>query len=318
MAKGKRRRAPNDGGSIDQRPSGRWRLRVRVDDRQVAYGTYETEDEAVRAQARWRVTHLLPADDPQLTPEVPISVLVDGVRCDEWFVRWQEAKSARRSKVRVGGARGGSESTRARDRAQWSKWWSPAIGDRLPQTLTMEDIAGVLRTMESVGRAPNTIRTHWLMIRAMFNWLVAEGILTVSPVKGLHVTVDPAQDRVREIVVPDFRFLDVLTSRLPTAEDRSPAHGRGPVDLRAVARDRWTPVGGGRHPHRGRGSGRQPGVDPPAGCRGGGPTRAQRGAEGWPLEGGHRGAAVGWAAEGAPRQPAVRRRGRGPDHGGTR
>jgi integrase len=220
MAKGKRRRAPNDGGSIDQRPSGRWRLRVRVDDRQVAYGTYETEDEALRAQARWRVTHLLPADDPQLTPEVPISVLVDGVRCDEWFVRWQEAKSARRSKVRVGGARGGSESTRARDRAQWSKWWSPAIGDRLPQTLTMEDIAGVLRTMESVGRAPNTIRTHWLMIRAMFNWLVAEGILPVSPVKGLHVTVDPAQDRVREIVVPDFRFLDVLTSRLPTAEDR--------------------------------------------------------------------------------------------------
>jgi len=58
------------------------------------------------------------------------------------------------------------------------------------------------------------------MIRAMFNWLVAEGILPVSPVKGLHVTVDPAQDRVREIVVPDFRFLDVLTSRLPTAEDR--------------------------------------------------------------------------------------------------
>lgn len=51
MAKGKRRRAPNDGGSIDRRSSGRWRLRVRIDDRQVAYGTFETEDEAVRAQA---------------------------------------------------------------------------------------------------------------------------------------------------------------------------------------------------------------------------------------------------------------------------
>jgi hypothetical protein len=80
MAKGKRRRAPNDGGSIDQRPSGRWRLRVRIDDRQVAYGTFETEDEAVRAQARWRVTHLLPADDPELNPEVPVSVLVGGPR----------------------------------------------------------------------------------------------------------------------------------------------------------------------------------------------------------------------------------------------
>jgi len=220
MAKGKRRRAPNDGGSIDQRPSGRWRLRVRIDDRQVAYGTFETEDEAVRAQARWRVTHLLLADDPELNPEVPVSVLVGGVRCDEWFVRWQAAKEARRSKVRVGAGRGGSESTSARDRAQWRKWWSPAIGDRLPHTLSMEDIAGVLRTMESDGKAPNTIRTHWLMIRAMFNWLVSEGTLAVSPVKGLHVNVDPAQDRVREIVVPDFRFLDVLTSRLPSAEDR--------------------------------------------------------------------------------------------------
>ena len=52
MAQWRRRRAPNDGGSIDQRVSGRWRLRVRIDDRQVTYGTYETEEEAVRAQAR--------------------------------------------------------------------------------------------------------------------------------------------------------------------------------------------------------------------------------------------------------------------------
>jgi len=220
MAKRKRRRAPNDGGSIDQRPSGRWRLRVRIDDQQVAYGTYETEDEAVRAQARWRVTHLLPDDDPELITEVPTSVMVGGVRCDEWFERWQHAKAARRSMVRVGAGRGGSESTCARDRAQWHPWWSPTIGDRLPQTLTTEDIADVLRSMELAGRAPNTMRTHWLMIRALFNWLVSEGVLAGSPVTGLRLTVDPANDRVREIVVPDFRFLDILTDRLRTPEDR--------------------------------------------------------------------------------------------------
>ncbi len=39
IAKRKRRRAPNDGGSIDQRPSGRWRLRVRLNDRQAVYST---------------------------------------------------------------------------------------------------------------------------------------------------------------------------------------------------------------------------------------------------------------------------------------
>lgn len=220
MAKRKRRRAPNDGGSIDQRPGGRWRLRVRIDDRQVSYGTYETEDEAVRAQARWRVTHLLPADDPELVPELPTSVMVGGVCCDEWFVRWQEAKAARRSMVRVGSGRGGSESTGARDRAQWRPWWSPAIGDRLPQMLATEDIAGVLRSMEVAGRAPNTMRTHWLMVRALFNWLVSERVLAESPVAGLRLTVDPAHDRVREIVVPDFKFLDVLTDCLPTPQDR--------------------------------------------------------------------------------------------------
>jgi integrase len=220
MANRQRRRAPNDGGTIDQRPSGRWRLRVRIDDRQVAYGTYETEDEAVRAQARWRVTHLLPADDPELIPAVPDSVMVGGVRCDEWFERWQQAKAARSPMVRLGPRRGGAESTSARDWAQWRPWWSPAIGDRLPHTLDPEDIADVLRKMELAGRAPNTIRTHWLMIGALFNWLVSEGVLGDSPVAGLHLTVDPAHDRVREIVVPDFRFLDVLTDRLPTPEDR--------------------------------------------------------------------------------------------------
>src|SRR5438270_3136818 len=76
MAKQRRPRAPNDGGSIDQRPSGRWRLRVRPDGWQVTYGLYETEGEALQAQARWRLTHLLSCDDPDLNVEVPASVAV--------------------------------------------------------------------------------------------------------------------------------------------------------------------------------------------------------------------------------------------------
>ncbi|HEX4217594.1 MAG TPA: hypothetical protein VHZ02_04450, partial [Acidimicrobiales bacterium] len=123
MTKRKRRRAPNDGGAIDQRASGRWRLRVRIDGRQITYGTFETEDGAVRAQARWRFTHLLPADDPELAPELPpdaeANMAVGGIRCDEWFERWQLAKAGRRSMVRVGSGRGGAASTAARDRAQW-------------------------------------------------------------------------------------------------------------------------------------------------------------------------------------------------------
>ena len=133
---------------------------------------------------------------------------VGGVRCDEWFERWQLAKrSGGRWSVWIGPGRCRIHS--ARDRAQWRPWWSPAIGETLPHALTTADIAGVLRAMEDSGRAPNTIRTHWLMVRAMFNWLVAEGVLAKSPVAGLHLNVDPAQDRIREIVVPDFRFLDV-------------------------------------------------------------------------------------------------------------
>ena len=46
VARKKRQRGLNDGGGIDQRPSGRWRLRVSLEGRQVTYGTYETEDEA--------------------------------------------------------------------------------------------------------------------------------------------------------------------------------------------------------------------------------------------------------------------------------
>jgi integrase len=34
------------------------------------------------------------------------------------------------------------------------------------------------------------------------------------------ISVDPADDRVREIVVPDFRFLDLLAQQLRDPEDR--------------------------------------------------------------------------------------------------
>lgn len=220
MAKRKRLRAPNDGGSIDQLPSGRWRLRVRLEGRQVTYGLFESEEEAFQAQARWRLVHLLPADDPQLSPEDVTNVAVAGVRCSEWFERWQKAKSERRSVVRVGRGRGGAESTAARDRAQWASWWASPIGDRLPQVVTRADLATVLREMEAAGRAPNTVRTQWVMVRAFFNWLVELGVLPSSPTDGVVLAVDAAADRVRRIVVPDFRFLDVLAGRLGDPEDR--------------------------------------------------------------------------------------------------
>jgi hypothetical protein len=44
------------------------------------------------------------------------------------------------------------------------------------------------------------------MIRAFLNWLADTGVLPDSPADGLVLAVDPAGDRVREIVVPDFRF----------------------------------------------------------------------------------------------------------------
>jgi integrase len=220
MSRRKRRRGPNDGGTIDQRPGGRWRVRVRVDGRQVAYGTYETEGEAFTAQARWWLTGLLPADDPELVLEQPTSVAVGGVRCDEWFERWQQMKSGRRSLVRVGKKRGGAPSTTARDWAQWNCWWSTVIGHRLPHTVNEQDVTDVLRAMESMGRAPNTVRTHWVMIRAFFNWMVSEKVLPESPLGEVTIDVHPAHDRVREIIVPDFRFLDLLGRRLGNGEDR--------------------------------------------------------------------------------------------------
>ncbi len=135
MAKSRWRRAPNRGGRIDRLPSGRWRLRVRADGRQLSYGVYESEEDAYQAQARWRLTHLLPEDDPELLGDASTNVAVGGVRCGEWFERWQVAKLELRSLVRLGNGRGGAATTAARDRAQWLKWWSPSIGDELPQTV---------------------------------------------------------------------------------------------------------------------------------------------------------------------------------------
>ena len=171
------------------------------------------------AQARWRLTHLLPADDPQQAVELPASVAVGGVRCDEWFERWQEAKRARRSIVRVNNRRGGAESTAARDRAYWWKWWSPAIGSMLPHMVTQRDITAVIDAMEKAGRAPLTMKTHWSVIKAFFGWLFEEDVLTVSPIAKASVSADAVLDRVRDIVVPDFRFIDMLSSRL-TGQDR--------------------------------------------------------------------------------------------------
>src|ERR1700728_5470233 len=80
MAKRRRSRAIQGAGTITQLPSGRWRLRVTIDGRQATYGTYLTEDLAADAQARWCLTHLLPADDPEQAVEAPASVAVGGVR----------------------------------------------------------------------------------------------------------------------------------------------------------------------------------------------------------------------------------------------
>jgi hypothetical protein len=172
------------------------------------------------AQARWRLTHLLPADDPEQAVELPASVAVGGVRGDEWFERWQEAKRARRSLVRVNKKRGGAESTAARDRAYWSKWWSPALGSMLPHMVTQRDITAVIDAMEKAGRAPLTMKTHWSVIKAFFGWLFEEDVLTASPIAKASVSADAVLDRVRDIVVPDFRFIDMLSDRLGAGQDR--------------------------------------------------------------------------------------------------
>ena len=44
-------------------------------------------------------------------------------------------------------------------------------------------------------------------------------MLTASPIAKVSVGVDPVEDRVREIVVPDFAFIEMLSNRL-RGEDR--------------------------------------------------------------------------------------------------
>jgi integrase len=216
-----RKRSIRGAGTIDHLRSGRWRLRVPIGGGgKATYGIFPTEELAAQAQARWRLTHLLPDDDQEQVVEVPASVAVGGIRCDEWFERWQEAKRARRSMVRVNKKRGGAESTAARDRAYWSKWWAPFLGPQLPHVVSLKDVTGVIDEMERAGLAPLTISTHWGVIKAFFGWLTEEGVLTVSPMAKASLSVDPAQDRVREIVVPDFRYIDMLSTRLGTGQDR--------------------------------------------------------------------------------------------------
>jgi integrase len=193
---------------------------VTVEGRQVDYGFYPTEDQAADAQARWRLTHLLPEDDPREVAARPATVAVGGIRCAEWFERWQEAKKARRSLVRVNKKRGGAESTAARDRAYWSKWWAPPLGSMLPHMVTQRDITAVIDAMEQAGLAPLTIKTHWSVIKAFFEWLLDEDVLMVNPIAKASVSADAVHDRVREIVVPDFRFIDMLSSRLGWGQDR--------------------------------------------------------------------------------------------------
>jgi integrase len=71
-----------------------------------------------------------------------------------------------------------------------------------------------------VPLAPLTIKSHWSVIKAFFGWLFEEDVLTVSPIAKASVSADAVQDRVREVVVPDFRFIDMLSSALGTGQDR--------------------------------------------------------------------------------------------------
>jgi site-specific recombinase XerD len=101
--------------------------------------------------------------------------------------------------VRVNNKRGGAESTAARHRAYWSKWWAPALGAKLPHMVTQRDIIAVVEAMEQAGRAPLTIKTHWSVIREFFGWLFEENVLTVSPIVKASVPADAVLDRVRDI-----------------------------------------------------------------------------------------------------------------------
>jgi integrase len=90
----------------------------------------------------------------------------------------------------------------------------------LPHMVAQHDITAVIDAMEVAGLAPLTIKTHWSIVKAFFGWLAEESVLTVSPIAKASVSADAVLDRVRDIVVPDFRFIEMLSSRLGTGQDR--------------------------------------------------------------------------------------------------
>jgi hypothetical protein len=67
----------------------------------------------------------------------------------------------------------------------------------------------VVDAMEKAGRAPLAMKTHWSVIKAFFGWLLEEDVLIVNPIAKASLSADAVLDRVREIVVPDFRFIDM-------------------------------------------------------------------------------------------------------------
>jgi len=103
--------------------------------------------------------------------------------------------------------------------------------------VTQRDITAVIDAMEQAGRAPLTIKTHWSALKPFFGWLVEEDVLTVSPIARASVSADAVLHRVRDIVVPDFRFIDMLSDGLGVGQDR--------LILRAPVGDRGSVRGGG-------------------------------------------------------------------------
>ncbi|MGA2307114.1 MAG: hypothetical protein ABSH29_23425, partial [Acidimicrobiales bacterium] len=107
--------------------------------------------------------------------------------------------------------------------------------------VTQRDIIAVIEAMEEAKLAPLTIKTHWSVIKAFFGWLFEEDVLTVSPIAKASVSADAVLDRVREIVVPDFRFIaqkseqEVLTAN-PSSPSLLYAHL-----LETIARRRTEP-----------------------------------------------------------------------------
>ena len=155
--------------------------RVSLDGGQVTYGLFETEEEAYRGQGRWRLTHLLPCDDPDLKVDIPASVPVGGVRYDDWFERWQRAKDQRRSMVHVGAGAG--------PRRQLLGIGLSGLPGGRPRSAVEPSYRHWRRRRRRLaldgGGAPsaqNTMRIHFIMVRAFFNWLVTEGVLEASPI----------------------------------------------------------------------------------------------------------------------------------------